>query len=255
MKAAMNWNAALYDEKHHFVSTYGQDVLTLLEPAAGEKILDAGCGTGTLCHQLAGFGAEVKGVDLSVDMVERAKAAYPELDFEVADLTDFDLGETFDAIFSNATLHWVLPPEKAITCLLRHLSPGGRLVLEMGGRLNVEQIIQAIFAALKQRGHAVFSVENFWYFPSPGSYSTLLEQAGFEVQLVHYFERPTRLSGLDGMRNWIEMFGAYFFRDIDPKETEKVIGLAVEKLKPTHFKEESWWADYRRLRIKAIKPL
>lgn len=259
MQEAINWNARFYDENHHFVSDYGEDLLGLLDPVAGERILDAGCGTGTLAPQISGFGAEVTGIDQSVDMIERAKVAFPELDFQVADLTDFDLGKTFDAIFSNATLHWVRPPEKAARYMYRHLVPGGRMILEMGGQYNVASIIAAIKAALHTlsvgKGAKEASIDDFWYFPSPGTYTGLLEKAGFEVQFLRYFERPTRLTGLDGMKNWIEMFGGYFFKDLDGATTEKVIERAVEILEPTHFKGGIWWADYRRLRIKAIKPL
>jgi hypothetical protein len=133
------------------------------------------------------------------------------------------------------------------------------MVLEMGGKYNVAQIVTAITAALKEfrePGDQATdrALGDFWYFPSPGTYTGLLEKAGFEVQLVHYFERPTRFTGLDGMKNWIEMFGGYFFKDLDGRTVEKVIDKAVEILRPSHFLDGNWWGDYRRLRIKAIKP-
>lgn len=250
----ISWNARLYDEQHHFVSDFGQDLVTLLAPAEGEKILDAGCGTGTLANEIASRGATVLGIDLSPAMIEKAKAAYPEISFQVADLTDFDLGRTFDAVFSNATLHWVRPPEAALLCIHKHLVPGGRFVLEMGGYRNVAHIIEAIKNALHDAGYAEEARRpGSWYFPSVVQYTMLLEQQGFEVQLVHYFERPTRLNGLDGMAKWIEMFGLYLFEGIDSAAVEELIQAAVEKLRPTHFKDGQWWADYRRLRIKAKK--
>lgn len=250
----ISWNADLYDRQHHFVSDFGQDLVSLLAPRQGEKILDAGCGTGTLAHQIAGQGAAVYGIDLSPNMIEKARAAYPEITFQVADVTDFDLNETFDAVFSNATLHWVRPPEAALLCIHRHLVPGGRFVLEMGGHRNVAHIIQAIKEALKDSGFTTQAERpDSWYFPSVAQYTMLLEQQGFEVELVHYFQRPTRLNGLDAMAKWIEMFGLYLFDGIDSPAVEQVIAEAVEKLRPTHFKDGQWWADYRRLRIKAKK--
>lgn len=250
----MNWNAELYDTNHHFVADYGQDLIGLLSPLAGESILDAGCGTGTLTHQLQGFGPEVTGIDSSAEMIERAQLAFPDMDFRVADLTGFELKKQFDGIFSNATLHWVKPPEKAVHELYRHLKPGGRLVLEMGGKENVGGIISALTSTMEAQGVGSQNIANGWYFPSPGTYVRLLESAGFEVELAYYFKRPTTLVGLDGMKNWIEMFGGNYFQDMEGETVEKVIHATVEQLKPTHFVNNEWWADYRRLRIKAIKP-
>lgn len=251
----ITWNANLYDEQHHFVSDFGQDLVSLLAPEKGEKILDAGCGTGTLAGEIATMGADVQGIDLSPTMIEKAKAAYPHIPFQVADLTDFELDQRFDAVFSNATLHWVKPPEAALLCIHRHLVPGGRLVFEMGGHKNVAHIIRAIQQALQENGYkGRIDETGSWYFPSVAQYTTLLEQQGFEVQMVQYFERPTRLNGLDGMAKWIEMFGLYLFEGIeDNNAVEHLIQVAVEKLRPTHFRDGQWWADYRRLRIKAVK--
>lgn len=254
MPKAMNWNAELYDHNHHFVADYGQDLIGLLNPVPGEAILDAGCGTGTLTHQLKGFGAEMTGIDSSPEMIERAQLAFPEMDFRVADLTGFELEKQFDGIFSNATLHWVKPPEKAVQSLYRHLKPGGRLVLEMGGKGNVQSIITALHQSMKAAGAPTPVGDSGWYFPSPGTYVQLLESAGFEVELAYYFKRPTKLVGLDGMKNWIEMFGGNSFQDIDGQVIEKVIQGAVDRLKPTNFLDNQWWADYIRLRIKANKP-
>lgn len=258
MQELIHWNANLYDDKHQFVSDFGQGLVELLAPEKGELILDAGCGTGMLAAEIADKGATVYGIDLSASMIEKAKSAYPDIHFQVADLTGFNLGQDlqFDAVFSNATLHWVRPPEAALRCIYQHLAPGGRFVLEMGGHKNVAQITQAIKETLQQNGYnqqVADSDKGSWYFPSVAEYTTLLERQGFEVQLVHYFERPTKLSGDDGMAKWIEMFGLYLFKGIEPSKVKALIDEAVEKLRPTHFIEGNWWADYRRLRIKARK--
>src|SRR5579871_2784441 len=132
------WNASLYDDKHNFVFKYGEDVVQLLAPGQGERILDIGCGTGYLTSLIAQAGARVVGIDNSNSMVQKAQAVYPDLDFRLMSASDFHFNDPFDAIFSNATLHWVLEKEKAIDCIYHNLKPGGRLVLEMGGKGNVE---------------------------------------------------------------------------------------------------------------------
>jgi len=173
----IKWNAALYDERHHFVSDYGQDLVGLLQPVKGESILDAGCGTGSLAAEISSRGARVHGVDRSFEMIEKARTAYPDISFQVADLTDFDLQKTFDAVFSNATLHWILEPEAALKCIYHHLVPGGRLVLEMGGHKNVAGIIQAIKTTLEISGTGGQMADTgSWYFPTVAEYTALLEK-------------------------------------------------------------------------------
>src|SRR5690242_2796609 len=124
-----NWNAGLYDDKHSFVFKFGEDVVQLLAPQNGERILDVGCGTGYLTHLIAQAGARVIGIDKSASMIHRAQAVYPDLDLRVMSATDFHFDTPFDAVFSNAVLHWVLEKEAAVDRMAEALRPGGRLVL------------------------------------------------------------------------------------------------------------------------------
>ena len=151
--ANTKWNADLYNDKHAFVFTYGEDLVHLLDPKPGERILDLGCGTGYLTNLISGSGAHVTGIDNSPEMIEKAKSEYSNIDFEVLSATDFHFNKPFDAIFSNAALHWVLKKEKAIECMYNNLKPGGRLVIEMGGKNNVQSIINAIKQVLKKYGY------------------------------------------------------------------------------------------------------
>ncbi|MBE7178821.1 MAG: class I SAM-dependent methyltransferase, partial [Mucilaginibacter polytrichastri] len=128
----ITWNSDLYDRRHSFVSAFGEDVVALLAPQPGEKILDLGCGTGMLAAKIAETGAEVMGIDASAEMIEKAQAEFPELHFEQQDARDFELHASFDAVFSNATLHWITEPEKVIAQVYRHLKSGGRFVAEFG---------------------------------------------------------------------------------------------------------------------------
>ncbi len=249
----IKWNAGLYDEKHGFVAKYGEDVLEWLQPQKDERILDVGCGTGTLTNKISERGADVTGLDASEDMIKKASSSYSNLKFFVKDATNFSFEEPFDAVFSNATLHWIHEQEKALHCIYNSLKNGGRFVFEMGGKHNVESIHNAIKQAVAEAGYqdAIPSASN--YFPSVAEQYLLLEKVGFTVSDVAYFQRPTALVGEEGMKNWIIQFGTFFFAGIPAETADKAINRAVEKLRPTNYRESIWYGDYVRLRIKAVK--
>ncbi len=249
----IKWNADLYNTKHHFVYKYGEDVVKWFDPKEDESILDVGCGTGQLTNEIKKFGTVVTGIDASFEMIEKAKQNFPDINFLVVDATDFSFIEKFDAVFSNATLHWINEQQKAIDCIYKNLKPGGRFVFEMGGKHNIESIHNAIKIAFINEGleNKISTVSN--YFPSVAEQSKVLENAGFTITKVAYFKRPTELNGEDGMRNWIVQFCDFFFKQTDISTKEKIINNAVEQLKTTNYKSGIWYADYVRLRIKAIK--
>jgi trans-aconitate methyltransferase len=249
----MKWDAALYDNNHGYVSANGIDVLSWLEPQKGEHILDIGCGTGELAHEIALSGAQVIGVDSSTNMIEKAQATYPNIQFEVQDATRLSYEKPFDAVFSNATLHWITDAEKAVQRIHSCLKPGGRFVFEMGGKHNVAHIRNALKRAAKDERGADHVSDDFWFFPSMAEYCAILEQHGFTVQAMSYFERDTPLVGKDGMRNWIDMFGSQLFGNISEEARNNIVDKAIEYLRPTHFREDIWHADYVRLRGRAVK--
>ncbi|RMG16976.1 MAG: methyltransferase domain-containing protein [Bacteroidetes bacterium] len=250
---SLRWNAALYDAKHDFVYSFGEDLLRLLEVQPGEQILDLGCGTGHLTQMIARRGGQVLGIDNSPDMIAKAREAYPQVPFELMDACEMPFQERFDAIFSNAVLHWILQQEACVQRMYQSLKTGGRLVLEMGGKRNIEGIISAIRQALSRKGYHEQAGVQPWYFPSIGEYASLLEQHGFEVKFAMHFERETKLSGENGIEDWILMFGQYFLQGIPQDDIPAIIHTANEILKPTHYKNGQWVAYYQRLRIVAYK--
>lgn len=250
---SISWNAGLYDARHDFVYTFGEDLLRLFNPQEGEEILDLGCGTGHLTDLIGKRGANVIGIDSSPEMIVQAQKAYPQGAFEQMDACQIPWKERFDGIFSNAVLHWILDKEAAISCMYHCLKKGGRLVMEMGGKGNVDYIISATRKVLADQGYTTQSEVNPWYFPSIGEYSSLLESVGFTVKFALHFERETELSGEDGIKNWLEMFGHYFFDKIPSAEIPDIISKVKEILRPTNFKGGKWFAFYQRLRIIAVK--
>ena len=248
------WNAQLYNRQHQFVSELGQSALQLLNPTKDEDILDLGCGTGDLTAKIAQH-AHVIGIDQSKNMIELAKENYPTLSFMVADACHLPFENKFDAIFSNAVLHWIKTPEMVAQSIFKSLKPGGRFVAEFGGENNVEIITSQLIAQIKQAGFP-FQKEDFpWYFPSIAEYTSLLEKIGFKIQLAYHFDRPTPLIGDDGLRNWIEMFSPTFFTKLSSAEKQAIIAQTEIACRPYIWKENQWIADYKRLQIVAYKPI
>lgn len=247
----IEWDSKLYDKQHHFVSDYGADVLQWLAPKSGEHILDVGCGTGQLAAQIAESGAIVLGTDLSVNMIETARENYPQLKFDVLDGTRLHYLEDFDAVFSNATFHWIDDQEALTIGLYNSLKKGGRLVVEFGAKRNIQGIMTAVAQAAQKLG--VQLNKGSWYFPSISSYTTLLEKNGFEVEQAWLYDRPTPLVGENGMFDWISQFAPNAFKELNDDTILAIKNLAVELLRPTHYINNQWLADYRRLRVKAVK--
>ena len=248
------WNANLYNAKHEFVWKFGADVAALLEAKSGERILDLGCGTGHLTAQISESGAQVMGVDRSPEMIFAARQAYPGLNFEVVDARELKFSEEFDAVFSNAVLHWIHEPVRVIEGVRNALHPGGRFVAELGGKGNIASIKRELDAALLQVGSPLVGSVNPWYYPSVSEYATLLENNGLEVRLITLFDRPTGLAdGAAGLRNWIVMFGSAYLAGLTAEKCETFFQLVETPLRPKLFRDGQWWADYRRLRVIAVK--
>lgn len=246
------WNASLYQNQHAFVWEYGQDLLSLLQAKAGERILDLGCGAGQLTALIHRQGAVAIGLDSSPRMIAQAQENFPTLDFRLADAAAFTLEAPVDAVFSNAALHWIQQPEAALEQIYQALKPGGRFVAELGGKGNI-QTIRHTLAALLAKRH--YDLPHPWYFPSLGEYTFLLEQKGFRVTYAVLFERPTPLEqGERGLFNWLTLFAPVWLATLPPAEQEQLYWQATEILRPQLYRGGIWWADYCRLRISALKP-
>ncbi|SFU42616.1 Methyltransferase domain-containing protein [Pustulibacterium marinum] len=248
------WNTDLYDTKHNFVFEYGAGLIDILNPKPDEYILDIGCGTGALTKKIQDLGANVLGIDASQDMIAKAKQEFSDTEFLVANAADFSFPSQFDAIFSNATLHWVLEYKEAAKCMYDALKPNGRLVIEFGGKGNVDVIVKTLRMVLTEYGYVSQSKLEQWYFPSVSEYTQVLEAIGFEVELAQLYKRPTLLADEQtGITDWLSMFAGNFFTGIE-KEKVSAIKEEVQKLlKPVLFKDGNWYADYKRLRIVATK--
>jgi ubiquinone/menaquinone biosynthesis C-methylase UbiE len=249
------WQPDLYDNKLDYVSELGKGVVGLLNPKNGELILDIGCGTGDLAHQISKSGAIVIGMDLSTQMISSAKEKYSGIKFIVGNAENFKLDQQMDAVFSNAALHWMKNPEQVINCVWDVLKPGGRFVAEFGGRGNVEKVIKATSHVLARDYGIDASKRNPWYFPSIAQYSTLLEQRGFRVTYAVHFDRPTKMKdGQNGLNIWLTGSVDDFFKGFSEEEKLNVIKKIETEACSELFEDGDWYIDYKRIRISAVKP-
>lgn len=248
---AQHWDPQRYQREAGFVAELGRPLLDLLDARAGERILDLGCGDGRLTQAVAAGGARVTGVDLSPDLAAAARAR--GLDVQVADGAALPYPDaSFDGVLSNAALHWMTAPEPVLGEVARVLKPGGRFVGEMGGAGNVATIVGALTNALVQRRIEMMPAYP-WYFPTPAQYRAQLETAGFTVESLERFARPTDLPA--DISGWLATFTESFLAQVPAESRDQLIEDIRTALEPTLRKPDGRWiADYVRLRFVAHKP-
>ena len=240
------WSAGSYDTHARFVSDLASGVVDWLAPVAGERILDLGCGDGVLTAEIAAKGAHVTGVDSSEAFIAAAQAR--GLDARLMDGQALDFTAEFDAVFSNAALHWMTKAEAVAAGVRRALKPSGRFVAEFGGHGNVAAIVTALRAVGMRRGGDL-ALAHPWYFPSPEEYQQLLEKAGFSVKRIALIPRPVVLK--TGIAEWLKLFRTPFF-DQFGAEAGDALAETVELLRPSLCDAAgNWTADYVRLRVEA----
>jgi SAM-dependent methyltransferase len=248
--SGQEWLARRYAETAHFVPALGASVLELLAPSSGERILDLGYGDGVLTEKISAAGARVVAVDAAPDMVAGARAR--GIDARVMGGQSLTFDCEFDAVFSNAALHWMRPPEAVLTGVRRALKPGGRFVGEMGGHNNTAAIIVALSAVLARHGVDARRF-NPWYFPSAAAYRSKLEAAGFAVEDIRIVPRPTVLP--TSIEPWLDTFAGAFFSALPQPDRIFARTEVANLLRPVLMDETGTWiADYVRLCFRATLP-
>ena len=246
--AGQVWDARGYAHHAGFVATLGRPVVELLAPVAGERVLDLGCGDGALTAELAALGVAVVGCDASPELLEAARRR--GLEVVLADGHDLPFQGEFDAVFSNAALHWMTRPDAVLAGVARALRPGGRFVAELGGIGNVAAITTALRAVMLEAGIDGLAIRP-WFFPTPADYARRLERHGFVVEAIELIPRPTPLP--TGMEGWLETFGEPFLRHAPAERRDALIERAVALLEPAlRDADGDWRADYVRLRFRAV---
>ncbi len=256
------WQAKQYDFNHGFVTEHGKELISILNPQKGQNILDLGCGTADITRLISDTGANVVGIDSSLEMLEQGKIKYPGLDLRCVDVIDMNYLNNFDSIISNAALHWVHDSVTAVKNMNHALKLGGNLVLEFGGHGNINNIQSSIINVLYNLGYKDNSRRKIWYFPTIGEYTSILENNGFNVTTALLYKRPTLLEGEMGMENWIRQFASGYFDNLFEQQVESIMDIITESskkrdykssLRATNYKDGMWMADYVRLRVVATK--
>jgi SAM-dependent methyltransferase len=246
-KAVQRWSASDYAKNGRFVHELAGAVFAMLAPKPGERILDLGCGDGTLTAEIKASGADVLGVDLSDELL--AVARMKGITVRKMDGHALDFVQEFDAVFSNAALHWMRAPERVIAGVARALKPKGRFVGELGGHGNVAAIATAMRAVGNARGGDPSLVAP-WFFPTVDEYAGLLTRNGFAVQEIALVSRATALK--TGMEGWLRTFGRSFFDQFSEPQRTAAINEALEILRPSLCDAQGrWTADHVRLRFSA----
>jgi trans-aconitate methyltransferase len=245
------WVSEAYDKNARFVTDLGAPVLELLAPSRGERILDVGCGDGLLTKRIADLGCSVVGIDSSADFVASAR----RLGLTVLEMSAYDMhfSPSFDAVFSNAALHWMKNADKVIGRVAQSLLPNGRFVAEMGGHGCVNTLLAALVEELGRRGHDGQGA-NPWYFPSVEEYGGRLQSAGFDLRYIALIPRPTPLPG--DVMGWLTTFCASFTTLLPAQERLDYLECVRERVRPELCDAAGkWTADYVRLRFDArLKP-
>jgi trans-aconitate methyltransferase len=245
-----SWDPDAYARNARFVSDLGAPVVEILAPRAGERILDLGCGDGALTKKLVELGCDVVGVDASAPQVEAARRL--GLDARVADGERLEFDGEFDAVFSNAAIHWMKRADDVIAGVWRALVPGGRFVGEFGGHGCVATIKRALIDALGRRGIDGDALDP-WYFPTVEDYSARLARRGFAVRYIALIPRPTPLP--TAINGWLETFAQSFLAPLADNDRAAFIEEVRETLRPNLCDGDGkWFADYVRLRFAADKP-
>jgi trans-aconitate methyltransferase len=247
--AQQTWNSQDYDQNARFVTNLGAGVIDLLAPQPGERILDLGCGDGIQAKQLMDKGCQVVGADSSASFVQSAKEL--GVDARLMDGQALSFKEEFDAVFSNAALHWMKQKEKVIEGVYGALKPGGRFVAEMGGKGNINTIETATRQALQKRG-LLDKVTEPNFYPSAEEYSELLTQQGFKMEFINLFARPTPLP--KDVKAWVQTFRKSYLEELEPADRPVFLEEVQEAVRPKLCDAQGHWtADYVRLRFKAVK--
>jgi trans-aconitate methyltransferase len=245
-----SWSPELYEKNARFVSHLADDIVKMLDPRPGERVLDIGCGDGYLTEKLASHGATLVGVDYSETLVEAARQR--GIDARHGNGEDLQFDSEFDGAFSNAAMHWMLRADDTAAGVFRALKPGGRFVGEFAGARNAKIIRREIHAALERRGIDAGTIDP-WYLPEEDEYRRVLSGAGFVIKYLKLFDRPVSIDY--PLAQWIQTFGSPYIKALKNHDEQEFLSEISERARKELLQDDGKWTiDYTRIRFMAVKP-
>lgn len=252
MTTGTTWDPERYTATAGFVTRAGDTLLPLLAAQPGERVLDIGCGTGDHVAALCAQGVLAQGVDADAAMIAQARARHPGCTFTQADVRALPWHEAFDALLSNACLHWIPAADAALAIarMRAALVPGGRLVVDTAADGNVAVVRSTVDQALAEIGWT--QPWQHWYFPSPATYAALLEAGGLTIRWLERFPRPSPLPPGTPLRGWLSTFASQLLVALGDRR-EAVLARIEALAAPHLLRDGIWTVDYVRLRFQAIR--
>ena len=247
----MKWDAVLYQKRHGYVAEYGKSLLEYVACNPEQSILDLGCGTGTLTHALSQRAGRVVGIDSSKAMIAKARNLYPQLEFHAMNAFEMPWKDTFDIIFSNAVFHWIAKQNILLQKIYAALKNEGKLVCEFGASGNIAEIDSCFQWCLKEYW---YTYSSSFFFPTAEKYGSMLEHAGFYVEYIKDYDRPTPLEdGEKGLENWLRQFFSAVLDTFSEVVRQKLLQAVADRAREKLWDGTRWVADYRRLLVVAVK--
>ncbi len=258
------WNAQEYSQFSSSQQLWARETIAKLNLHPKEHILDIGCGDGKVTAEIALQvpNGSVTGVDNSESMIELAQIKYPSkiyfnLTFQLVDAKNLNFNEQFDAVVSNAALHWVDDHVKVLTGIYKSLIPGGRLLLQMGGKGNVEEVITVFneMITLPEWKEYFSGVKFPYYFFSVNEYQDFVSHAGFKSANIKLVEKDMKHEGEEGMKGWIKTTWLPYTQRVPEKDRNNFINEAF-KLYAKKFPADSdgtFHVTAKRLLVEARK--
>jgi trans-aconitate methyltransferase len=247
----LDWDAKKFAETCGRVTEHGARLVDLLRSIRCGRVLDLGCGTGVLTNDIAGFADEVIGIDASPAMIDKARETYPGIDFRVMDATTLIWEDYFDAVFSNAVLHFIKEQNKLLRSVCRALKRGGTLICEFGAAGSLSALLDAVEVACLSRGKD-YALR--FYYPEKDEYARLLEKNGFNIQSIETYDLDTKLNdGEPWLRNWVNQIFNVEMGWFGLSEREIVLGEIETALRPEQWDGACWHLLNKRIRVVARK--
>lgn len=247
----MKWNAQNYQATCGRVTEHGSKLVDVLRELHPKRVLDLGCGTGVLTNDIAGFAEEVVGIDQSDTMIEKARTLYPNIEFMVMDACNLPWNGRFDAVFSNAVLHFIKAQDQLLASVHRTLADGGFFVCEFGTDGNLQHLLEAVERACTRRGKA-YTLR--FFYPAEALYKRLLEAHGFFVQSIKTYDLDTKLiEGEPGLRNWVNQIFYTEMQWFGDAERAELLDEIERDLRDEQWDGSEWHLPNKRLQVVARK--